>query len=126
MLSTDDRRTRDVRLGRRMRAMVLRAPGTPLEGSVLPDPSPACGQVLLRVRACGVCRTDLHVLDGELAQPKLLLVPGHQIVGEVLSGGGRFPVGTRVGVPWLASTCGACDYCARGEENLCDAARFTG
>jgi propanol-preferring alcohol dehydrogenase len=78
------------------------------------------------VRACGVCRTDLHIVDGELAEPKLPLVPGHQIVGEVLDGGSRFEPSTRVGVPWLGWTCGECRYCLAGDENLCDRARFTG
>jgi propanol-preferring alcohol dehydrogenase len=81
--------------------------------------------VLLRVRACGVCRTDLHIVDGELSHPKLPLVPGHQIVGEVVAGGSRFDPGTRVGVPWLASTCGVCGHCRAGRKNLCDDARFT-
>jgi propanol-preferring alcohol dehydrogenase len=109
-----------------MRAMVLRAAGTPLEQSELPDPQPGTGQALLRVRACGVCRTDLHVLDGELPRPKLPLVLGHEIVGEVVSSRGRFEPGDRVGVPWLGWTCGECAYCLTGRENLCDRARFTG
>ena len=109
-----------------MRAMVLDAPGTPLRPAALPDPVPGPGQALLRVLACGVCRTDLHVVDGELPHPKLPLVPGHQIVGTVLESAGRFPSGARVGVPWLGWTCGACAYCDRGTENLCDRARFTG
>src|SRR5580658_3499404 len=98
--------------------MVLRAPGTPLEPSELETPKPGPGQLLLRVRACAVCRTDLHVLDGELAAPKLPLVPGHEIVG-------RTPEGDRVGVPWLGWTCGRCRYCSAGRENLCERARFT-
>jgi alcohol dehydrogenase, propanol-preferring len=109
-----------------MRAMVLDAPGEPLRLAELPDPQPADGQVLLRVRACAVCRTDLHIVDGELPEPKLPLVPGHQIVGEVLGGGSRFEPGDRVGVPWLGWTDGECRYCASGHENLCDQARFTG
>jgi len=112
-----------------MRAMVLQRAGEPLVAAELPDPSPGPGQVLLRVRACGVCRTDLHILDGELSEPKLPLVPGHQIVGEVIAmgdGAQRFAVGARVGVPWLGWTDGSCRYCAGGRENLCDAARFTG
>ncbi|HUF01659.1 MAG TPA: zinc-dependent alcohol dehydrogenase family protein [Gaiellaceae bacterium] len=109
-----------------MRAMVLDSAGVPLRLAELPDPEPEVGQVLLRVRACGVCRTDLHVVDGELADPKLPLVLGHQIVGEVLDGGERFAPGTRVGVPWLGWTCGECRFCATGQENLCDRARFTG
>ncbi len=102
-----------------MRAMVLDAPRRPLHEAELPDPEPAGDQVLLSVRACGVCRTDLHVVDGELAEPKLPLVPGHQVVG--VAGDGR-----RLGVPWLAWTCGACRYCRSGRENLCDRALFTG
>ena len=109
-----------------MRAMVLVEPRRPLEWSELPDPDPQAGQVLLRVRACGVCRTDLHVADGELAEPKLPLVLGHEIVGIVEKGGSRFARGTRVGVPWLGWTCGVCEYCRAGRENLCDQARFTG
>jgi propanol-preferring alcohol dehydrogenase len=110
-----------------MRAMVLHAARTPLRLEDLPDPRPAPGQVLLRVRACAVCRTDLHIADGELPRPKLPLVLGHEIVGTVLeSTSGKFAQGARIGVPWLASWCGACDYCLRGNENLCDRARFTG
>jgi propanol-preferring alcohol dehydrogenase len=106
--------------------MVLVAPRRPLEVRELPDPSPRPGQVLLRVRACGVCRTDLHVADGELPDPKLPLVLGHEIVGVVEQGGGRFQEGARVGVPWLGFTCGECAHCRAGRENLCDRARFTG
>jgi propanol-preferring alcohol dehydrogenase len=108
--------------------MVLEAAGRPLQGVDLPDPEPGPGQLLLRVRVCGVCRTDLHVVDGELRHPKLPLVPGHQIVGVVLRGGPGVatPPGTRVGVPWLGWTCGACRFCRAGAENLCDHARFTG
>ena len=112
-----------------MRAMVLERAGEPLRAARLPDPAPGPGQVLLAVRACGVCRTDLHILDGELTAPKLPLVPGHQIVGEVVGAGKgaeRFAPGARVGVPWLGWTDGSCRYCAGGRENLCDAARFTG
>jgi len=109
-----------------MRAMVLIEPRRPLELRELPDPDPQPGQVLLRVRACGVCRTDLHVADGELTDPKLPLVLGHEIVGIVEKGGSRFARGTRVGVPWLGWTCGVCEYCRAGRENLCDRARFTG
>ena len=109
-----------------MRAMVLDAPGRRLELRTLPTPEPTAGEVLLRVLACGVCRTDLHVLDGELEHPKLPLVLGHQIVGEVVAGGTRFAPGDRVGVPWLGATCGTCRYCTSGRENLCDAPRFTG
>lgn len=112
-----------------MRAMVLTEPCRPLELRELPIPEPGPGQVQLRVRACGVCRTDLHVFDGELPEPKLPLVLGHQIVGVVTKlgeGVERFAVGDRVGVPWLGWTCGHCRYCQSGRENLCDEARFTG
>jgi propanol-preferring alcohol dehydrogenase len=109
-----------------MRAMVLEAARTPLREIELPDPQPGAGQVLLEVHACAVCRTDLHVVDGELARPKLPLVPGHQIVGRVLGGGERFAAGERVGVPWLGWTDGTCRYCLSARENLCDHARFTG
>jgi alcohol dehydrogenase, propanol-preferring len=109
-----------------VRAAVLDAPGQPLALRDVFDPEPADGQVLLRVHACGVCRTDLHVVDGELPDWKLPLVPGHQIVGEVLGGGDRLPTGARVGVPWLGWTFGECRFCLRGQENLCDRARFTG
>jgi propanol-preferring alcohol dehydrogenase len=108
-----------------MRALVLDAARTALRLEELPEPAAEAGQVLLRVRACGVCRTDLHVVDGELPRPKLPLVLGHQIVGDVLSGE-RFSPGARVGVPWLGWTCGECRYCLTGAENLCDRARFTG
>lgn len=112
-----------------MRAMVLRAPGGPLRPEELPVPEPGSGEVLVRVRACGVCRTDLHVVDGELREPKLPLVVGHQIVGVVERAGEgveRFSPGDRVGVPWLGRTCGRCRYCRTGRENLCGEARFTG
>jgi propanol-preferring alcohol dehydrogenase len=109
-----------------MRAMLLRRPGEPLEEASVPEPEPGPGQALLRVVACGVCRTDLHVADGELERPKLPLVLGHEIVAEVVAGGGRLSAGERVGVPWLGWACGACAYCLAGRENLCDAARFTG
>jgi propanol-preferring alcohol dehydrogenase len=109
-----------------MKAMALSRPGAPLEEAELPDPVPAGGQALLRVLACGVCRTDLHVLDGDLAHPKLPLVLGHEIVGRVVTSAGRFTPGDRVGVPWLGWTCGECVYCVAGRENLCDRARFTG
>ncbi len=112
-----------------MRAMVLEGPGRALVEADVPDPTPGPGQVLLRVRACGVCRTDLHIVDGELPDPRLPLVPGHQIVGEVLDAGpgvGGIVAGDRVGVPWLGWTCGECRYCTTGRENLCDRARFTG
>ncbi len=105
---------------------MLDAPGTPLREAELPAPEAGAGQVLLQVDACGVCRTDLHVLDGELPEPKLPLVPGHQVVGRVVEGGERFAAGERVGIPWLGWTCGECRYCLSGRENLCDRARFTG
>jgi alcohol dehydrogenase, propanol-preferring len=103
-----------------MRAMVLEAAGRPLVARELPEPTPGPGQVLVEVRACGVCRTDLHIADGELDRPKLPLVLGHQIVGRVAGSGAR------VGVPWLGRTDGVCRYCTSGRENLCDNARFTG
>lgn len=112
-----------------MRAMVLERPRSPLVPDDLPEPEPGADQVLLRVRACGVCRTDIHIRDGELTKPKLPLVLGHQIVGRVEEVGGgveELSVGQRVGVPWLAWTDGTCRYCRTGRENLCDAARFTG
>ena len=112
-----------------MRAMVLDQPGTPLQLRELPIPEPGAGQVLLRVHVCGVCRTDLHLIDGELPDPKLPVTPGHQIVGTVERtgpGADRYEPGQRVGVPWLGWTCGTCRYCTTGRENLCDAARFTG
>ena len=106
--------------------MVLQAPGRPLELADLPVPKPAEGEVLIRVDACAVCRTDLHVVDGELPDPALPLVPGHQIVGTAVGGGSRFADGERVGVPWLGGTCGHCRFCLSGRENLCDAPTFTG
>jgi alcohol dehydrogenase, propanol-preferring len=112
-----------------MIAMVLRRPGTRLEREDRPCPAPDAEQLLLRVRACAVCRTDLHVVDGELPDPRLPLVPGHEIVGEVVAlgtGVNNFAVGDRVGVPWLGWTCGTCRFCATAQENLCDQARFTG
>jgi len=112
-----------------MRAQVLTAARRPLVAAELPAPRPGPRQVLIAVRACAVCRTDLHVVDGELADPKLPLVLGHEIIGAVVDRGDaaeRFAVGDRVGVPWLGWTCGICDYCRRGQENLCDRARFTG
>jgi len=109
-----------------MRAMVLATPRAPLREVELPPPEPLEGQALLRVLACGVCRTDLHVVDGELTRPKLPLVPGHEIVAEVVASAGRFSPGDRVGVPWLGWTCGVCAYCRAGRENLCDRALFTG
>ena len=112
-----------------MKAMLLDVPGRPLREADVPDPVAGPGQVLLRISACAVCRTDLHVLDGDLARPKLPLVLGHEIVGVVDAvgdGAARFAPGDRVGVPWLGSTCRRCRYCATGSENLCDDARFTG
>src|SRR5215204_4017780 len=106
-----------------MRAMAIQAPGEPLRPVDIPDPEPGPGQRLLRVRACGVCRTDLHIVDGEIdvgAQDRGRIVPGHQIVGEDVA------TGERVGVPWLGWTDGTCRFCASGRENLCDAALFTG
>jgi propanol-preferring alcohol dehydrogenase len=112
-----------------MKAMVLDAARSPLRQAELPEPPVGSDEVLLKVRACAVCRTDLHVVDGELPEPKLPLVPGHEIVGTVAAIGrsvDRFRVGDRVGVPWLGWTCGVCSYCRTGRENLCDRARFTG
>ena len=106
--------------------MVLHRQREPLRLEELPEPQPGAGQVLLEVAACGICRTDLHIVDGELTEPKLPLVPGHQIVAHVVEGGERFEAGQRVGVPWLGSTDGTCRYCRAGRENLCDTARFTG
>jgi len=112
-----------------MNAMVLDAPRRPLRLAEVPIPMPRPGQVLIRVRACAVCRTDLHIVDGDLPQPKLPLILGHEIVGHVVGAGDnarRFEPGARVGVPWLGHTCGVCRFCAAGQENLCGAARFTG
>lgn len=112
-----------------MRAMILEKPGQPLKATDLPVPSPGPGQVLVHVHACGVCRTDLHVVDGELTEPKLPLVPGHQIVGTVEAtgkGASRYSQGDRVGVPWLGGSCGQCRYCLSGRENLCDKSLYTG
>jgi propanol-preferring alcohol dehydrogenase len=112
-----------------MEAMVLNAPGRPLARTQMPPPRPSDDQILIRVTACAVCRTDLHIVDGELPHPKLPLVPGHEIVGTVTEVGARvqrFTVGDRVGVPWLGWTCGECSFCLSDRENLCDQARFTG
>ena len=112
-----------------MRAMVLDEQRRPLRLAELPAPQPGPGEVLVRVRACGVCRTDLHIVDGELTEPKLPLVPGHQVVGAVMSAGegaGRFSPADRIGIPWLGWACGKCRYCSTGRENLCESARFTG
>lgn len=112
-----------------MRAMILDAPRRALRSDTVADPAPGEGQVLVKVGACGLCRTDLHVVDGELTHPKLPLIPGHQIVGEVVAAGPSVEtvrVGDRVGIPWLGWTCGTCIFCTSGRENLCDRARFTG
>ena len=112
-----------------MRAMILDKAGSPLRPVEVPTPVPGPEEVLLRVHACAVCRTDLHIVDGELAEPKLPLIPGHQIIGTVVATGERvtrFAAGARVGVAWLGATCGGCRYCRTGRENLCDHPRFTG
>jgi propanol-preferring alcohol dehydrogenase len=109
--------------------MILDRPGEKLKLKHIPVPVPGPDQLLIKVHACGVCRTDLHILDGELAGPKLPLIPGHEIVGTVVGNGknaDRFAIGQRVGVPWLGYTDGRCSYCKKGRENLCDNARFTG
>lgn len=112
-----------------MQAMVLDAPSQALQLRSLKVPEPRPGQVLVRVAACAVCRTDLHVVDGDLKEPKLPIIPGHEIVGRIEAlgtGVTQFAVGTRVGIPWLGWTCGVCTYCRNGQENLCPSARFTG
>ncbi|HEY2383415.1 MAG TPA: zinc-dependent alcohol dehydrogenase family protein [Terriglobia bacterium] len=112
-----------------MRAMVLSQTKTPLDERRMPDPLPSKGEVVVRVEACAVCRTDLHEVDGELPNPKLPIIPGHEIVGRVLATGpqaSRFQLGERVGIPWLARTCGVCPFCKAGMENLCDQPQFTG
>ncbi|HET6377481.1 MAG TPA: zinc-dependent alcohol dehydrogenase family protein [Methylocella sp.] len=112
-----------------MLGMVLRKAGTPLVMEELPDPVPGPGEIRIRVEACGVCRTDLHVVDGELPDPKLPIIPGHEIVGRVDALGPNvsgLSLGARVGIPWLGWTCGVCPYCASGRENLCDRPLFTG
>jgi propanol-preferring alcohol dehydrogenase len=112
-----------------MRAMILDQPGQPLALREVPVPKPGVGQVLVKISACAVCRTDLHVLDGELSNPKLPLIPGHEIVGHIEAlgeGVDHLEIGMRVGVPWLGWTCGECPFCRSGRENLCDHARFTG
>jgi propanol-preferring alcohol dehydrogenase len=118
-----------VREAHEMRAMAVTTPGRPLEPRDVPLPAPGPGEVLVRIQACGVCRTDLHIADGELVAPSLPRVPGHEIVGivEAIGEGVKQPLpGSRVGVPWLGSACGRCEYCMRGQENLCTQARFTG
>ncbi len=112
-----------------MRAMVFEAPASPLVARTLPLPRPGPEQLLIRVHACGVCRTDLHIMAGELPPPRFPLIPGHEIVGEVVTAGqnvNSFRPGNRVGVPWLGQTCGHCSFCRGGRENLCDQAQFTG
>ncbi|HET8835546.1 MAG TPA: alcohol dehydrogenase catalytic domain-containing protein, partial [Gemmatimonadales bacterium] len=112
-----------------MRAMVLEGAGLALVAGEIERPEPGPGEILIRVEACAVCRTDLHVVDGELTEPKLPLVLGHEIVGTVAvlgAGVTRFALGARIGVPWLGWTCGLCRFCRSGRENLCDRARFTG
>jgi len=112
-----------------MQAMILEKPGQPLRKAEVPAPKPGTGQLLIQVHACAVCRTDLHVVDGELTQPKLPLIPGHEIVGTVAERGpkaDRFKIGDRVGIPWLGWCCGDCSYCRSQRDNLCDKARFTG
>jgi propanol-preferring alcohol dehydrogenase len=112
-----------------MRAMILEKAGTPLVPKLSAPLKPGPGQVRIKVSACAVCRTDLHVVDGELTEPKLPIVPGHEIIGRIAELGHGVegpPIGTRVGVPWLGWACGRCEYCLRGEENLCPSARFTG
>ena len=112
-----------------MYAMILNQAGQPLEAGVMPVPKPQSKQVLLKVHVCGVCRTDLHIVEGELNKAKLPLVLGHQIIGTVIETGEQatqYPLGTRVGVPWLGHTCNCCSYCLAGQENLCDRALFTG
>lgn len=114
---------------RRMKAMFLDEPHQTLREADVPVPTPGLGQILIEVGACAVCRTDLHVVDGELPSPKLPLIPGHEIVGTVVEtgrGADRYDKGDRVGVPWLGSTCGRCRYCFSDRENLCEEARFTG
>lgn len=114
---------------RTMRAMVMEKAKTPLKEMEIPTPQPNPDQILIKVNACGVCRTDLHILDGELTRPKLPLVPGHQIAGEVVGVGknvSRFTSGDRVGVPWMGYTDGTCRYCQADQENLCEHAQFTG
>jgi alcohol dehydrogenase, propanol-preferring len=109
-----------------MRAMRVHAPRKPLALDEVPVQEPAAGQVLVKVLACGVCRTDLHVADGDLTDCRYPVTPGHEIVGRVEKGGRRFAAGSRVGIPWLGWTCGECEFCASGRENLCPKARFTG
>lgn len=112
-----------------MKAMVLHQPGAPMREENLPVPSPAAGEILIRIDACAVCRTDLHIVDGELPNPKLPLIPGHEIVGRVVEIGPSvtsWTIGDLAGIPWLGETCGRCKFCNSGRENLCDRAKFTG
>jgi propanol-preferring alcohol dehydrogenase len=112
-----------------MKAMVLEKPGQPLVYKAVAKPRPSANQVLVKIIACGVCRTDLHIMDGDLAQPKLPLIPGHEIIGIVAEKGnevGNLNIGDLVGIAWLGHTCGTCRYCLKGEENLCENALFTG
>ncbi|WAL62380.1 zinc-dependent alcohol dehydrogenase family protein [Thermocoleostomius sinensis] len=112
-----------------MQAMLLETPKQPLQAVEVPIPTPTVDQVLIRVQMCGICRTDLHIIDGELRDPRLPLIPGHQIVGTIVELGAtvtEFQIGDRVGVPWLGYTCNHCRYCLSGRENLCDFAKFTG
>lgn len=115
--------------GNIMRAMLMEKPGSPLKYSVLAKPHPSKNEILIKITACGICRTDLHVVDGELKNPKLPVIPGHQIVGSIEEMGTsvtHFAIGQQVGVPWLGRSCGTCDFCLTGRENLCDKALFTG
>lgn len=112
-----------------MRAMLMQNQRQPLQYTELAIPSPKPHELLIKVSSCGICRTDLHILDGELNHPKLPLIPGHQIVGTITKLGSdvqHFTIGQRVGVPWLGGSCGSCQFCLSGRENLCDQARFTG
>ena len=109
-----------------MRALRAPGPPRPLSLESIPEPRPGAGTVLVKVLACGVCRTDLHLVDGELLACRYPVTPGHEVVGQVVNAGERFPAGARVGIPWLGWTCGECEYCRRGRENLCERARFTG
>ena len=116
-------------LNNSMHAMVLDEPGQALHMRCLPRPQPGADQLLVKIAACAVCRTDLHVVDGELPKPKLPIIPGHEIVGRVVSCGANvrnFSIGERIGIPWLGWTCGQCGYCRSGHENLCADAKFTG
>lgn len=122
-------RTEQVNIPSAMRAMLLEKPGAPLKLVMRPIPKPGPTQVLVKIIACGICRTDLHVVDGELPNPRLPLVPGHEIIGTVMrTGANVFGIrpGDKVGIPWLGYTCGTCRYCRRHQENLCEHALFTG